>query len=321
MPAAEEHKGVPRLCLSTRWNAERHETGEALAEEILALGFSRVELSYDLTIDLVPGIRKMVDTGALTVETVHCFCPVPVGSPYGHPELFVATDQSERARQSAVTHLEESATFAAGLGASVIVVHGGRVEMRQLTRKLIALAGRGRKGSARYEKIKFRLLDRRARKADRYLDSLRRSLDELLPVLTELNVALALENLPSWEAVPTEMELVPLLQSYDSPFLRYWHDIGHGQVRENLGLIAQQPWFEQLRPFLAGMHVHDVAPPAADHLMPPRGDVDFSRFTEAARSGIPLVLEPVPGADPDDIRDAVQFLEETWAATGRPDGN
>ena len=284
-----------------------------MLEEILALGFTGVELGYDLTLDLVPGVRKMVDAGAVTVDSVHCYCPVPIGAPGGHPELFLLTDLAERARGSATTHVEETATFAGEVGASTIVLHGGRVEMRRFTHRLIDLAQRDKLASPRYEKLKFKLLDRRARKAQRHLDALQKSLDELLPRLEELQIAVALENLPSWESVPTEMELLPILQSYDSPYLRYWHDIGHGQVRENLGLIAQHPWLEQLRPYLAGMHVHDVSAPAGDHRMPPGGDVDFSLFKPAARSGIPLVLEPVPGTPEADLKQARQFLESAWS--------
>ena len=77
-----------RIALSTRWNAGRHTTGEKLVEEILQCGFTRLELGYDLTIDLVPGVRDMVRTRAITVDSVHNFCPVPVGAPGGSPELF-----------------------------------------------------------------------------------------------------------------------------------------------------------------------------------------------------------------------------------------
>ena len=73
------------IALTTRWNAGRHRDGQALVEEILGLGFRRIELGYDTRADLLPGIRQMVDTRAVRVDSLHNFCPIPLGAPRGHP--------------------------------------------------------------------------------------------------------------------------------------------------------------------------------------------------------------------------------------------
>jgi cytochrome c len=44
------------------------------------------------------------------------------------------------------------------------------------------------------------------------------------------------------------------------------------------GFINQERWLERLQPHLIGMHLHDVEPPAKDHLMPPRGRINFARL-------------------------------------------
>ena len=56
-----------------------------MLREIIDAGFRHVELGYDTTLDLVPGIHHMVDTGEITVNSLHNFCPVPIGAPMGHP--------------------------------------------------------------------------------------------------------------------------------------------------------------------------------------------------------------------------------------------
>ena len=53
--------------LSTNWNSTRHATGEALADEILSLGFAGVELGYQLSEPQADGIRRRVAAGALRV--------------------------------------------------------------------------------------------------------------------------------------------------------------------------------------------------------------------------------------------------------------
>ena len=104
--------------LTTRWNAGRHTSGEALIEEILGLGFDHVELGYDLRIDLVPGVQKMVRDGTVKVNSVHNFCPVPVGAPRGHPELFTLASGDPKIREGAVHHTAKTIRYAATVGAS-----------------------------------------------------------------------------------------------------------------------------------------------------------------------------------------------------------
>ena len=55
------------LALSTRWNAYRSKSGEEMIDEILAVGFKRVELGYDLRIDHVPGVRARLADGSIQV--------------------------------------------------------------------------------------------------------------------------------------------------------------------------------------------------------------------------------------------------------------
>ncbi len=308
----EDSRSQIELALSTRWNASRHSSGEALVEEILSLGFSRIELGYDLRIDLVPGVEKMISSGAVRADSVHNFCPVPVGAPQGHPELFDLASLNPRERLSAVEHTRRTINFAAHIGAHTVVVHAGNVRMQRLTEKLIALSAAGRLFSKTYEKTKLRLQVRREKAAARHIAGLYESIEQLLPVLEETGVRLAIENLPTWEAIPTEVELEDLLKHFNSPSLGYWHDIGHAQVRQNLGFINQFRWLERLRPYLCGLHVHDVRPPAMDHLMPPRGNIDFAPFKTFASLDIPRVLEPAPATPGTDISNARAFLERIW---------
>jgi sugar phosphate isomerase/epimerase len=301
--------------LSTRWNAYRHESGEAMIDEILDLGITRIECGYDLRQDLVEGVRKRLESNDIQCSSVHNFCPVPVGAPKGHPELFSLSSLDERERDSAIRHTRNTIEFAASVGAKAVVCHAGNVKMRRYTNKLIDLFEKGKQHASRYDKLKLKLLMERDKKALKYINQLQRSLEELLPTLQKHNLALALENLPSWEAIPTEAELHSLLQQFDSPHIRYWHDMGHGQVRHNLGLISHQHWFDKLSPYMVGMHIHDVKPPAFDHLMPPKGDIPFSDFRISATRATLHVLEPCPGTPAEYIAEAMEHLQTVWSDT------
>lgn len=300
------------LSVSTRWNAHRHTSGEAMIGEIAELGLRNVELGYDLAPSLLPGVRKMAGSGAISVTSLHSFCPVPAGAPYPSPELFTLADLDKQVRALAVEHIRNTILLASEMGVPTVVAHAGNVSMRNLTRQLTALCEAGQQFSKKYDRVKDKLLLERHRKAPKQVKSLYESIDRLLPVLQQANVRLALENLPSWESIPSESEMENLLIHFQSPHIRYWHDIGHAQVRQNLGLIGHIAWLERLSPFLAGMHVHDVLKPARDHLMPPTGNIDFKVFRPFLSASIPAVLEPYPDIAADDIRKGIQVLTGLW---------
>ncbi len=303
------------MALSTRWNASRHTRGEDMIEEILDLGFERVELGYDTRVDLVPGIRDMVRDRAVRVDSVHNYCPVPVISHRGHPEIFTLADPDHRIRELAIQHTAHTIRFAAEIGARTVVTHCGNVRMPRLTEALIVLCGQGQQFSGRYEKTKLKLITKREKKSRRQLRYLYDGLERLLPVLVENGITLALENLPTWESLPTESEMEHMARDFQTPHIGYWHDLGHGQIRENLGLINHTRWLERLQPVLKGMHLHDVAPPVHDHLMPPRGKIDFSLFQSFARLDIIRVIEPTPHTPRKDIEEGLSFLKEIWSDT------
>ncbi len=283
-----------------------------MIEEILDMGFKHVELGYDLRHDLVPGVQHMVKENAVTVNSVHNFCPIPLGAPKGHPELFTFASTQPHIRESAVRHTVQTIQFAAEIGASTVISHSGNVEMERLTKELIGLIEQNDQFSSTYERTKLKLQVTREKKIKKQLSYLYESLEKLLPVLEENKICLALENLPTWEAIPTEKEIMDLIQDFNSPHLQYWHDIGHGQIRENLGLINQERWLERLHPYLAGMHLHDVAKRVRDHVMPPLGGIDFSLYKRFVTSNILKVIEPSPGTPSTPIIKGIQHLKQVW---------
>ncbi len=299
------------IALSTRWNASHHRNGEELVQEILDLGITSIELGYNLTMDLVPGVSKMIEEKAVNVTSVHNFCPVPVGVSRGHPELFLMASDSQRDRESAVNHTSRTLELAAKCGASAIVVHAGYVKMPKMTSKLITLMYKNEQHSRKFEKTKMKLMLQREKKVGRYLDNLSRCLEKLVPEAENAGIFIALENLPTWEAVPNESEMEEICKRFPSA-VAYWHDTGHAQVRQNLGFGIQKKWIEKLAHCTAGYHIHDTDHCANDHIMPPRGCIGFDAIGPVIQKGKPLVLEPRPGTPADEITTAVEFLENIW---------
>ncbi len=303
------------LSISTRWNASRHHAGETMIEEILSLGLGCVELGYDLRSELIPGVKAMVESRAIRVKSVHNFCPIPVGAPRPHPELYTPASPDRREREFAVVHISKTLRFAAEMGARVVVCHSGNVDVPKYSFDLLRMAARNEQFSEPYEELKLKVQIARDKKAPRQIEYLSESLEALVPVVKETGVHLALENLPTWEAIPSELESEQLMKRFYSSGIRLWWDIGHAQIRENLGFINASRWLHRLAPHIAGMHIHDVAPPGQDHIMPPRGHVDFKALSDLAKMDMVRVLEPAPDTDPQHIVRAMEFLRETWNLT------
>lgn len=300
--------------ISTHWNAARHSTGEDLAREIIALGCNRLELGYDCICDLVPGIKRLVAEGAIAVDSLHAYCPLPLGATSAHPEIYTLAHPDARNREMAVKYTVETLRFAAEIGARAVVIHAGNIDMPAISRELISLARDGDRASSRYEKLFVKAQVLREAHAPSQRDHLYRSVEALLPALNETKVTLAFENLPTWEAIPTEIEVEKLLDTFDTPRLGYWHDVGHAAIRESLGFINHRRWLERLAPRLVGMHLHDQIPPRDDHVMPPRGTFNFSLLTPFINRHIIRVLEPGPGTPAEEVAEGLRFLKALWNA-------
>lgn len=297
--------------ITTRWNARRHETGETMVEELLNLGFDHIEVGFDLTPNLVPGLCAMIKAGRVKADSVHAYCPLPP-VPFASPEPFTLAATNADIRANALHYLQNTIRFAAEIDARVIVVHAGNIEMKLLTPQLIDLTAAGRQYDETYEKTRMKLILAREKAATRQLPLLYTGIEKLLPLLEETRRILAIELLPTWEAIPTEVEMEQLLSHFNSPWIRFWHDMGHGQIRENLGLASHSRWLKRLRPWLAGMHVHDVTPPATDHVMPPNGTLKFELFREIARDDIIRVLEPSHAVSAEEVLAGQKLIRTCW---------
>ena len=310
-----------RFSLSTNWNAQRHEDGEKLVDEIVALGFGALELGYHMTEELAVGVRRRVQAGTVTVDSVHAYCPVPIGAPHGYPELYLLASLDEDERAMAAILIGKTLTFASTMGASAVVLHAGRVFLNSFFGNLHSqtlvdvLEKEGTLESERYQKVLTKARRRRAARVRKYFDGFCLSLDALLPKFEKAGVTLCLENLPSIEAFPDEREMLMLKQRFDTPALAYWHDMGHGQCRENLGWSPHVETARQLLPYTRGIHIHDALPLLNDHLPPGKGEIAFEAFSFYGADGVIKVFEPGPSVTGTELAEALRFVEKAWSGS------
>jgi sugar phosphate isomerase/epimerase len=300
---------------STCWNTQRHIDGRPLLEEIRELGFEYAELSHGISLALVDGIQKAVAGGVIKISSLHNFCPLPVGVRGPAPDYYKPSATRETERQLAVRHTLRTIDFAASLGAPVVVLHLGRVEMRDYTEKLMELYARGRSATPKFERVRVKAITVRAKKRQKFFDQVLRSLDEIVPQAKAAGIRLGFETRFGLEEIPSEDEVGELLHRYGADGAGYWHDVGHAQVKENFGLTSHENILKRYRSQTIGMHLQDFTPPAFDHQPPGCGTFDFARLKPFLQEGQVLVWELHGGWTGPQIREACQRAHEMLRTT------
>src|SRR6476620_11446234 len=125
------------LSFSTCWNSGRHTDGDAILQEILDLGFERVELGHGIRVSLMEGVQKMYEQGKVQFSSLHNFCPLPVEITRPSPDCYIFSSPDQRERDRALRLTFQTIDFAERLGAPIVVLHLGRVPIDDYTDKLV----------------------------------------------------------------------------------------------------------------------------------------------------------------------------------------
>lgn len=306
-----------KIALSTNWCNRRLESGEEIVDEALSLGFDALELGFRTTQEQVTGFRARLDE--MPVGSIHAFCPVPVSAPQGHPELFTLASFDPGARALARAHVANNVRFAAGLGADVVVLHAGRVAFSGLfrvndsetLRATLAKVGHDTAALA-YQRVLSRAKALREKRGAKLLDHFKKEVSLLLPVLEEMGVTLALENLPYYEGFPNEAEMARLLEDFKGAPLKAWFDTGHDRVRRMHGWVAQESPLDGIDGAFAGMHLNDVKDYFDDHLPPGEGKVDFASLKILAEKVGHVVVEPSASVARENLAAGLAHIRSIW---------
>jgi sugar phosphate isomerase/epimerase len=296
------------LAFSTCWNSSRHTYGESMIEEIVGLGFSHIELSHGMTVAKLPGIRRAFQRGIFKCSGVHNFFPSPVEVMIDAPDAYQFTSHRPADRRRALDMTLRTLELTAEFGAAYLVLHMGSVPMNtaRWTQPLTAMLARGGAREAEFAKTKIAFVRKREQIAPLYYHRAVEALAVIAEKAAVLGVKLAIESRSRFEDVPSEREMLALQQHFaDNPWVGYWHDFGHVQLKHNLGLLDHAEWLEAVSPHLIGGHVHDVEWPARDHRVPFSGTLDYRPLLDFFPRGCPLVWELGPSRDAAEIRTAL----------------
>lgn len=283
-----------------------------MLREIRELGFEYAELSHGIRLTLVPGILEAVEKGDIKISSLHNFCPLPLGVRQAAPNLYEFSAEDPRDRSLAIKHTQKTLEFAARVKARTVVLHLGSIEMKDYTGKLAGLLENNAQHSKKFQLLQEDALKAREDKKEKFFERTKETLRKILPEAESRGLTLGCENRQALEELPLDGDFGELFREFQSPFLAYWHDTGHAQIKENLGVIEHAPFLQALAPRLAGFHVHDVIFPARDHMAPGAGIIDFAALKPFVNPRHIKVFEFSPSLSQESVRAGVAHIKRVW---------
>ena len=298
------------LALSASWNAFRHRSAENMLLEIKKSGFERIELSFNLTASMLKGVFTARKKLGIKITSVHNYCPIPDGftRKKALPDCYSMASLSARERAQAVIYALRSINTAKRLGAAAVVLHCGRVEMPDRTKALFALYNQGRRDSVEFRKIRDGYISQRRSLCRPYFKNTLESLEELEAYARKCGIILGVENRIYYREIPTLDELGEIFKKFKNSNIRYWHDTGHAQVMQELGINRHKDFLERCAPVMAGIHLHDIRG-CRDHLPPSKGDLDFTFLRPYLSIKTIKVIEAHYPANSQDLSMSKKYLE------------
>ena len=255
------------LAISTMWNFRKAHSGEELIDQLTALGFSRVELNYQVRVEWLSGIRRRIDEGAIKVSSVHNVFPKTLDKKFDTDSVMLGYED-ESLRQQAVELAKGSVEWACVLGAGAVVFHPTEVPMSpdEFDVPLKALIKAHKTDTEEYRALHAKMLA--ARQAQPYLDRMMKSIDELANYVAKYNlpVKLGMENRAMCHQCPIYSEFDMIADRFAGGPVGIWLDTGHAIMMEEMSL-QQLPLSKKAADMIVGMHIHDAVD-ALDHYAP-----------------------------------------------------
>jgi sugar phosphate isomerase/epimerase len=283
-----------------------------MLQEIRDLGFEYAELSHGIRLSLVPGIMDAVDAGIIKITTLHNFCPLPIGVTRAAPNVYKFTSSDSRERDKAFRQTLQTLDFATRCRAKLVVLHMGAVEMRDYTDKLVDMVGEGLRDTPKYRRLCAEAEEKREARKEQHVEHAYELLRRIEAEAAGRGLMLGVENREAIEEIPFESDFPFFFFDFGGETVKYWHDTGHAQIKENLGFIQHTMHLESLAAELAGFHIHDVEFPGRDHRAPGKGMIDFAALKPFVKPEHIKVLELSPSLPVEDLKAGWAHIRSLW---------
>jgi len=293
------------LSISTMWAIDNFPHLTDFLQASKRIGFEGVELNHQINSDMLQGTN--LKDGF--IASIHEPCPADISANDLKKRDWLISSIDEEKRQKGVDSIKRSVFLANKIGVKNIVVHCGQIVMDLgLEVQLRALYEKEGAAGESYQILKQHYETERARLARAHMDSLKKSIQELLQVAAPLGIRLALENRYHYFDLPLVDEMEELLALAGQDQLGFIYDVGHAQTLDRLGFVPHEEWLRRFSDRMVEIHIHDVKG-IIDHYAPGLGEVDFDMIRPYLPAGIIRTVEIHPRNTPEELRQGINFLE------------
>jgi sugar phosphate isomerase/epimerase len=265
------------LSLSTAWWGRLERPLETYFALLVEQGFRAYELNFVVHPLDIAALERCMARWDLQISSLHNICSsdaAPIAPDDAYGDNVAALDEAER-RQSA-GHLRATAETALRLGARAVVIHAGSIPAIKADRAYFDLLRALSKGQVELATVQAEMRRRTVERdalAAPHLPQLIRTLGEVCADFPTLRFGL--ESRYHYHSFPSVNELAGILDALALPNVGYWHDCGHAQFQENLGLCRHADWLERYGARLVGVHFHGMFNIVHDHAAPAAGNMPF----------------------------------------------
>ncbi len=299
--------------ISTAWRSAITDSGNELLDRMLESGLSSLEIDYRVTGPMLQQMLPRLRSSEFQILTVHNYVPHPDGIPKQEAsgDIFLLSAPDREERDLAIKNAIKTIHFAADMEARLVVFHLGRVEMEDESDRLFEFYEQGKIGDDEAgEWLEKKLTERRS-KAAPYFDAVLRSLDRLNTEAFRLGILIGAENRYHYTQIPFGDEFDHIFSEFAGGAVRYWHDVGHGEVFHRLNILDhEKDLLERYREHLAGMHIHDIDG-LKDHRAPGLGDFPFEKLKPYLNQHSIRILEIHQQASAQEVQAGVELLQRT----------
>ena len=295
--------------ISTVWQSGKIKSGEKLYGRIYGLGVSAVELEYRITGETYKQMKPLLKKGELKVLSIHNFFPVPDILTAGSGDAFLLSSPDDEERKRALKYTAITIEHANDLEAQAVVLHLGNTGIESYKKELFKFYNEGKIKSEEYAKFLEKIKTERDKVKQKYFDSALFCLDKLTKVAERENVMLGIENRYYLHQIPDFEEMGIILKKFEGANIRYWHDAGHAEAWQNLGIKKHEEWLKEYGAHLLGIHLHDCEG-YNDHDSPGKGKIDFKMIKNYLKPETVKIIEVEPHVTEENLREGIIFLKD-----------
>jgi sugar phosphate isomerase/epimerase len=292
------------VALSTMWHVRQSIPFQETFQVARSLGFARFELNHQIP----PERFDQIDFSQYRIGSLHDPCPAVVSMDEQKQKDWMVSSLDEECRLQGVNIVKRTIDEAVKLHARLVVIHPGSIVAdSRLDRELRKRFKAGEVNENSFNDLRDELIADRKMYASAHLESVLRSMKEIIEYARPAGISIGLENRYRYYDIPILEELEPLLNLCSEEWYGFQYDIGHAQTLDRLGLCNHEEWLLRYANRMVGVHIHDVKG-IVDHQKPGTGDVDFEMVARYLSHQVYRTLEVSPDLSTEDIAAALETL-------------